>query len=256
MPLRWSRLGKARIGTRARALDRTGLIPARRDFGFASASQLRGEKFRLAKSAGHALCTTMHALVSPDSWGLNADGESAIIHIVRASPAAIQNRQSRPGRPVLIDNPLYLTISEWGTLTIGDSKIRPAMIYGVQAVSTTAQSAIATATTWTWGDVNNDGIIDLADIFCELDGYRSDFSVCALEAVDPPALHAGRRRRIVRQSGDARHLRLQGFPLPHPVSVIHDGAAAISNRSLSVRAKRHGRYRTRTCGLLLVREAL
>ena len=36
----------------------------------------------------------------------------------------------------------------------------------------------------TYGDVNNDGIVDLSDIFCVLDAFAGNFGFCALANVD------------------------------------------------------------------------
>lgn len=88
------------------------------------------------------------------------------------------------GRPTLIDNPVYFTGTQWGTVAFSDNEVRPGTTYRIQAVNAAGQSAYGIATTWAWGDVDNTTTIDVDDILCTLDTFVGFFGDCALEATD------------------------------------------------------------------------
>lgn len=64
---------------------------------------------------------------------------------------------------------------EWGTVYIADIQIRPSTTYQVQAicipeVGPGVLSSPVSATTWLWGDVNNDGVAYIEDVLMVTDG--------------------------------------------------------------------------------------
>lgn len=86
--------------------------------------------------------------------------------------------------------PVFQTSDEWGVgaLQVAGSEIVPDTEYGVQAdhgsPGAPLLSGASTLTTWRWGDANNDGIVDLSDILCVLDGFEGRFVNCSRYAVD------------------------------------------------------------------------
>jgi len=85
----------------------------------------------------------------------------------------------------LTTTPVFRTPLEWGTVHLTDEDIIPETPYSVQAdCGVGTLSASAFDTTWLWGDVNDDGIVELGDVLCELDGYRADFSRCPFQALN------------------------------------------------------------------------
>ncbi len=64
--------------------------------------------------------------------------------------------------------------AEWGTVYVGDIQIRPSTTYQVQAicvpdVGPDISSSPISATTWLWGDVNNDGVVYIEDVTLVID---------------------------------------------------------------------------------------
>ena len=64
--------------------------------------------------------------------------------------------------------PLYRTPEEWGTTHVGDAEIVPSATYEIRiecgSGPDTELSQASTATTWLWGDVDNDGDSDVDDL--------------------------------------------------------------------------------------------
>lgn len=65
--------------------------------------------------------------------------------------------------------------AEWGTVYVGDIQIRPSTTYHLQAicvpdVGPDKLSRPVSATTWLWGDVNNDGVAYIEDVTLVIDG--------------------------------------------------------------------------------------
>lgn len=76
--------------------------------------------------------------------------------------------------------PLFLTFDEWGTVHVSDSQIRPSTTYQVQAVCEAngepgSSSSPVSATTWQWGDVNNDGAAFMDDVTLVMNGALGIF---------------------------------------------------------------------------------
>jgi len=85
---------------------------------------------------------------------------------------------------------VFQTPGAWGVIHIGDSEIIPNATYTVRSdcrtIPTAPQnlSTTVTVTTWRWGDVNNDGEANFADITLIVNAFRGDFSLASLQNVD------------------------------------------------------------------------
>ena len=81
--------------------------------------------------------------------------------------------------------PVFRSSADWGTVLVRAAQIVPATAFDVQA-EVVAGSPVATAsdTTWRWGDVNDDGRVDVFDVLCALDGTLGVFTKCTLAATD------------------------------------------------------------------------
>jgi hypothetical protein len=85
----------------------------------------------------------------------------------------------------LVDTPVFQDSASWGTVLVHDRAIVPATSYAVEAIVPPATVVgSGTDTTWAWGDVDDDGDVNLYDLLCVLDGANGIFTSCALEAVD------------------------------------------------------------------------
>jgi hypothetical protein len=110
------------------------------------------------------------------------------------SPVPIALRITSPDYPCLMmwintdgsltNSPVFQTPAQWGKILVSGPQIIPLTDYEVEAECGTFLSAPGAATTWVWGDVNNDGFVDVTDVILMLEGYNSDFSNAALEAMD------------------------------------------------------------------------
>ncbi len=92
----------------------------------------------------------------------------------------------------LVDNPLdaaFLTPAQWGNpVNLTGLGVIPSTMYDLEADRGTLGSPQllppVSATTWIWGNTDNSGIVELADILCMLDGYAAIFTSCSLTATD------------------------------------------------------------------------
>lgn len=58
-------------------------------------------------------------------------------------------------------------------------------MYSVRAINDSFVSNEITITTWRWGDTNNDGVVNLDDILCELAAFSGNYSAtCTLYSAD------------------------------------------------------------------------
>lgn len=90
---------------------------------------------------------------------------------------------------LLTDTPVFQSSAAWGTVFVADREIIPSIEYSVVADVRQEHEAenltpAVTATTWSWGNVDNDGVIGLFDLLCVLDGYQDIFTNCSLQSVD------------------------------------------------------------------------
>jgi hypothetical protein len=81
--------------------------------------------------------------------------------------------------------PVYKLPSAWGAVHIQGDTIMPTCMYRVQAELTDGYlSDVAEATTWRWGDVDCNTVVNLADVMLIVSGYQGDFSEASLENMD------------------------------------------------------------------------
>jgi len=85
----------------------------------------------------------------------------------------------------VIDNPVYLPASQWGTVRVADVEIVPSTTYEVQTQSVIGLSAPASATTPMWGDAAGPiGIVNVLDIVGFVDQLKSLPGSPPVEACD------------------------------------------------------------------------
>ncbi len=78
-------------------------------------------------------------------------------------------------------SPVFQAPDEWGTIHVTDLQIVPSARYHVQAAcgqdqQVQSMSSPASATTWIWGDVDNNGVVFINDFTLVLDGSQGIFS--------------------------------------------------------------------------------
>jgi hypothetical protein len=89
----------------------------------------------------------------------------------------------------LVDEPVFRSSQDWGTVTVTARAIVPDATYELRSdvrdpLEPQNLSGPTTATTWAWGDADNNGIVDLFDLVCVLDGFQDLFARCTLEGDD------------------------------------------------------------------------
>lgn len=82
-------------------------------------------------------------------------------------------------------DPVFQTAAQWGTVHIGGRFVVPDSEYTVRALcSGGAVSLEVSSQTWKWGDANDNGVINLDDILCVLNGFGGTFTTCTLYSTD------------------------------------------------------------------------
>ncbi|MBI4719565.1 MAG: matrixin family metalloprotease [Planctomycetes bacterium] len=90
-------------------------------------------------------------------------------------------------------NPVFQTSAQWGTVHVRGDEIIPSSEAGSSIVPTSYRvraycnpdySSFATASTWLWGDVNNNDIVNFADIQLMVLKFQGLTSAVSLENVD------------------------------------------------------------------------
>ncbi|MEK6677310.1 MAG: hypothetical protein AABZ47_16870 [Planctomycetota bacterium] len=84
----------------------------------------------------------------------------------------------------IVNAPVLLLPSAWGTLIVGGAEIAPNTTYEVREECGSHLSAPGSDDTFVWGDVNNSGVVDLDDVTLMLDGYAGIFVGATLENLD------------------------------------------------------------------------
>jgi hypothetical protein len=77
--------------------------------------------------------------------------------------------------------PVYQTPGTWGTVIVTDEEIIPETTYEVRSECGVYLSDPGSATTFIWGDVDKNGIVDGDDIIAMVYGYAGDFSLASFE---------------------------------------------------------------------------
>ncbi len=85
---------------------------------------------------------------------------------------------------MLVETPEMRTPTEWADVAIRGELIVPSSTYTIQCWASDVLSEAASATTWMWGDVDNDEDVDIDDILLIIQAFQSDFSQVTLEAAD------------------------------------------------------------------------
>ena len=85
---------------------------------------------------------------------------------------------------MLTDTPVYQTPDAWDTITVYGREIIPDSTYTIAAECGGDVSDVGTGTTAPWGDITDDGVVNVFDIFCILEGIQSDFTNCTLRQSD------------------------------------------------------------------------
>ncbi len=81
--------------------------------------------------------------------------------------------------------PVYQLPADWSTVHAHGDEILPGKTYELQSrLSDGLLSSAGSGTTWMWGDVNNNGIVNFTDINIVVQGFQGDFSQAPIEAVD------------------------------------------------------------------------
>lgn len=84
----------------------------------------------------------------------------------------------------LVDTPEFKTPSEWGEVLIADVEIVPETTYRVHAQLMSGLAGVDDATTWNWGDTDQNGVANLGDVQFIVLGFQGDFTNATLEALD------------------------------------------------------------------------
>mgnify|MGYP001610210421 FL=1 len=79
------------------------------------------------------------------------------------------------GNLVGIADRVFKTPSQWGTVLVQDPDVVPSSIYDVVAECGTFESTAGSDQTYLWGDINNDGFVDFADISLEVNAFKGIF---------------------------------------------------------------------------------
>ncbi len=85
---------------------------------------------------------------------------------------------------MLVETPEMRTPTEWADVAIRGELIVPSSTYTIQCWASDVLSEAASATTWMWGDVDNDEDVDIDDILLIIQAFQSDFSQVTLAAAD------------------------------------------------------------------------
>jgi hypothetical protein len=81
--------------------------------------------------------------------------------------------------------PVYQLPAQWETISVTGEAILPATNYGIEARFESAVTSPPMAvTTWSWGDVDNNGVCNFSDVLHTVHGFRGDFTNATLEMVD------------------------------------------------------------------------
>ncbi|MHC5109614.1 MAG: hypothetical protein ACYTHJ_07025 [Planctomycetota bacterium] len=82
--------------------------------------------------------------------------------------------------------PVYRLPGEWGTVHVHGAELMPEALYEVMAEEDTTllRSSSDTAATWVWGDVDDDGVANFADVLLIVLGFQGVYDQVTPQAVD------------------------------------------------------------------------
>jgi len=81
-------------------------------------------------------------------------------------------------------SPVFQTPADWGTVYVRGAALVPGSAYEVSTDCGFGSSDIVTAATWTWGNVNNFGGVDLDDILIVLDRFGVPYAPATHSSAD------------------------------------------------------------------------
>lgn len=85
---------------------------------------------------------------------------------------------------LLQDEPVFQLPEAWGTIDVADPFIVPGSAYTVELFTGTHFSPGADARTWMWGDTNNDGLVDGADLIRVVSAFDGEYGDIDFRTVD------------------------------------------------------------------------
>ncbi|MFQ5462137.1 MAG: S8 family serine peptidase [Phycisphaerae bacterium] len=85
----------------------------------------------------------------------------------------------------LAATPVYQLPADWGTVTVSGEAVIPGAAYSVHCETQSGLVSVpGMATTDLWGDVDENGVPNFADVLLLVQGFQGDFSHATLEATD------------------------------------------------------------------------
>ena len=89
----------------------------------------------------------------------------------------------------LVNEPVFQSSAAWGTVYVADKEVIPFTLYDVRAdvrgpTDPVNLTGAVSASTWAWGDTQHDGLVNVFDIVCVLDGFQGIHTACSLQADD------------------------------------------------------------------------
>jgi uncharacterized protein YbaR (Trm112 family) len=81
-------------------------------------------------------------------------------------------------------NPVFQMPEEWGTVDVHAYEVMPGATYNVYTDDGTTLSDPIEVTTFIWGDVDGDGMVNITDVLFAVQGFVGDFSNAPWQAID------------------------------------------------------------------------
>jgi len=118
----------------------------------------------------------------------------------------------------LAPTPVFRSAADWGVIEAMDRLVmRPSTFVGVQAETLDgARTDPTLAGTLGYGDTNNDGNVNVFDLFCILKGFAGDFSACTFVDADLHPCVANATLNIFDLFEVLNAFAGQGFPCAGP----------------------------------------
>jgi hypothetical protein len=85
---------------------------------------------------------------------------------------------------LLADTPVFQIPAQWSTVYVRGEEIIPDTTYMLQVETSYLAGPTSEATTWIWGDVDHNDVVNLDDIMRIIQVYQGNFSLATMENVD------------------------------------------------------------------------
>ncbi|MHC5108456.1 MAG: M14 family metallopeptidase [Planctomycetota bacterium] len=108
--------------------------------------------------------------------------EPVAIHVSSPSWECLDHYVDVDG--TLTDTPVHALPSTWGIATVADDRIVPETVYKITALTADASSPTSHAQTFNFGDVDGNGLANIADLQECVLGFQGQFDRAPLEAMD------------------------------------------------------------------------